>query len=125
MCLHIAQHGSLKKMATKGTSGKKGRKDKEAADNKLEDREIETVLFVPYTEGSRLQKLIQQADDDFVKGGKSKRLRVVERGGQTLEQMLGRNDPWGGHSCPRNDCLQCQHGGGREETDRERVSSMR
>ena len=29
-----------------------------------------------------------------------------------MEQVLGRNNPWGGHGCTHRDCFQCQHGGG-------------
>ena len=78
----------------------------------MEDRDVEAVMFVPYTNGSKLQKLLQGSDDDFIKGSRNKRIRFVERGGQTLEQVLGRNDPWGGKGCSRLDCFQCQHGGG-------------
>ena len=55
---------------------------------------------------------LQEEDDKFVMGGTGKRIRFVERGGQSLEQLLGRNDPWSGTGCSRSNCLQCQHGGG-------------
>ena len=92
--------------------GNKWKKKNKVLGGKLEDREVETVMVVPYTNCSKLQKEIQEADDNFVMGGTGKRLRIVERGGQSLEQILGRNDPWGGHGCTRTDCMQCQHGGG-------------
>ena len=44
------------------------------------DRQIEAVMFVPYTRNSSLQKLLQETDDEFIRGGKSKIIRFVERG---------------------------------------------
>ena len=69
-------------------------------------------MFVAVTRDSRLQKTLQEADDSYLRGNKSKRIKFVERGGQTLENVLGKSDPWGGRGCERHDCFQCQHGGG-------------
>ena len=86
-------------------------------EKKIQDvmnREVETVMFVPYTSGSKLQKLLQETDNDFIKDTKEERIKFVERAGQTLEQLLGRSDPWGKRGCSRQGCFQCQHGGGEE-----------
>ena len=77
------------------------------------NREIEAVMFIPFTKDSKLQKLLQESDNDYIRGNNEKRIKFVERGGQTLEQVLGRSDPWGGNGCSRNSCFQCEHGGGR------------
>ena len=69
-------------------------------------------MFIPFTTGSKLQKLLQSTDNDYIRKGKNKRIKFVERGGSTLEQVLGKSDPWGGRGCPRPSCFQCQHGGG-------------
>ena len=90
----------------------KGRKKKPEADKDILERDFETVMFVPFTEGSRLQKLLQSSDNEFISKGNNKRIKFVERGGTTLEQVLGRSDPWGSRGCPRTSCFQCQHGGG-------------
>ena len=78
----------------------------------VKEREIEAVMFVPCTRDSKLQKRLQELDDDFIKGGKDKRIRFIERSGTTLEQLLSKSDPWGGDGCTRDNCFQCQHGGG-------------
>ena len=88
------------------------RKNKPEAKNEVLEREIETVMFIPYTEGSRLQKELQEEDDCFISKGKQKRIKFIERGGQTIEQLLSRSDPWSGQGCSRIECFQCQHGGG-------------
>ena len=102
-----------KQKEEKRTGGRSCRSKKKIGDlDEVRERDIESVMFVPYTKGSRLQKILQESDDQYIRGNRSKRIRFVERGGQTLEQILGRSDPWGNRGCERMDCLQCQHGGG-------------
>ena len=66
-------------------------KDRE---KELREKEIEAVLFIPYTPGSELCKLVQEVDDEFVLGTYHKRIKVVERVGPTLEDILCRASPW-------------------------------
>ena len=54
------------------------------------------MLFVPCTPGGRLQKLIQEEEDKFTSGTKLKRIRIVERGGTKLLDILCTNNPWEG-----------------------------
>ena len=56
-------------------------------------RLVQTVMFVPFTTGFKLQKRLQESDDSFIRGGNDLRIRFVERSGQSLEQALGRSDP--------------------------------
>ena len=67
---------------------------------------------MPCTPGGTLQRWIQEEEDKFTKGTKLKRIRVVERGGSKLKDLLGCSDPWVGARCERTDCLPCQ---GKEE----------
>ena len=39
---------------------------------------------------------------------KKKKVKVVERNGQQVHQILTNPDPWDGEACERHDCLQCQ-----------------
>ena len=74
-----------------------------------------TVMFVPYTPGSRLAKILR----DIEKRGADERdwrIKIVERSGQKLRSQLVK-DPWAG-PCSRPNCLQCRSaetrpGGGR------------
>ena len=42
-----------------------------------------STLFVPFTVGSKLRTRIKAAEDNFVSLTKAKRVRVMEKGGQT------------------------------------------
>ena len=43
----------------------------------LREKEVEAVLFVPFTPASELCKLLQETDDDFVIGTRYKRIKIV------------------------------------------------
>ena len=73
-----------------------------------EESDIETVLFVPHTPGGELAALIQEEDDRFRKGTRLKRMKVVERGGTTIKDILSRKNPWAKDGCQRSDCLPCK-----------------
>ena len=47
-------------------------------EKELREKEFKAVLFVPYTPNSKLCKLIQEVDDDFVLGTKKMRIKIVE-----------------------------------------------
>ena len=78
------------------------------------EAEIETVMFVPHTPGGELARLLQEADDLFIKGKGIGRVRMVERGGTTLKDILCRTNPWATDGCGRGDsCFPCRGEGGR------------
>ena len=74
-----------KKRKPRNVESLRNKNIKKVKDGVLE-REIETVMFVPYTDGSKLQRQLQTADDEFIAKGTQKRIKFVERGGQTLER---------------------------------------
>ena len=108
--------GNQKKYNTKARSDMTN-KDRE---DELRDKEVEAVLFVPFTPGSKLCKIVQEIDDEFVLGTSLKRIKVVERVGPTLEGILCKASPWKFRGCSREECFPCQHGGGQVETVRGR-----
>ena len=63
--------------------------------SKKEDNgsKAEAVVFVPCTPGGILQKKIQEEEDKFMAGTNLKRIRVVERGGVKLKDLLCVGDP--------------------------------
>ena len=66
-----------------------------------------SVLFVPKTGGSVLQKRLQQLEPGL-SAISGERVRYVERTGVTMKQMLHRNNPWAGAPCYKADsCLSC------------------
>ena len=70
----------------------------------------ESVLFIPHTEGSKLRKALQAAEDKYARLNGTDKVRMVERGGRKIMQLLVRSDPWAGEPCGRQDCLPCTTG---------------
>ena len=79
------------------------------ADKKAKQRVsvVKAVMFVPYTHGSRLAKKLREAEMTL-EGMTGYRLKIVERGGRRLEDMLHKSDPWEGQLCGRQKCLPCK-----------------
>ena len=80
--------------------GKRWKKDEK------EEKKVKAVMFCPYTTNSRLAlKLIESEDRLEVLTGY--RLKVVERAGTKLVNLLHKSDPWQGIYCGRDLCLLC------------------
>ena len=92
-----------KKQGGTGKFGKKGEKKR----GREEESDIEAVMFVPHTPGGLLAKLLQEEDDRFRKGTGMKRIKMVERGGRTVKDIVSKTNPWAGDGCERDDCLPC------------------
>ena len=64
-------------------------------------------MFVPYTRGSELAKELRETE--YQMGDMTgSRLKVVERAGVKLMDMLTRANPWKGQDCGRQKCLLCE-----------------
>ena len=68
---------------------------------------VKAVMFVPYTHGSRLAKKLREAEVTL-EDQTGYRLKIVERAGRRLEDMLHKSDPWEGTLCGRPKCLPCK-----------------
>ena len=66
----------------------------------------ESVIFVPYIEGSRLKKRYEQK----VRESRLK-IRIVEQTGRKLKSVLQKSDPFKATDCNREDCFVCKSGG--------------
>ena len=78
---------------------------------KVEEQEKKTVstLLVPFSVDSALMKSVQRAEDSFTDLMGGSRVRVLEHGGDTLINSLGRNDPWAARRrCPDEGCMTCE-----------------
>ena len=53
-------------------------------------KEVECVVFVPSTHGSRLRDILQEKDDQISTMMNSPALRFVEKGGETVVERVGR-----------------------------------
>ena len=66
----------------------------------------EAVIFVPATLFSQLQKsyMEQIKNQEF-------KIKVIEKSGKTLKQILQRSDPFRPRKCARDNCFVCQSNG--------------
>ena len=73
---------------------------------KYSHQHVKSVIFVPYTEGSKLAKELRQLElsMELITGY---RMKVVERTGINLERSLHKSNPWAGEECSRLNCLPC------------------
>ena len=65
------------------------------------------VLYVPYTPNSELAKELRKVEDmmELMSG---MRIKIVEKSGVQLKNILVKTNPWAGADCGREDCLPCQ-----------------
>ena len=67
---------------------------------------FKSVLFVPHTNGSILAKKLREAEE-MMENLTGYRLKIVERSGLKLEDILHKSKPWQGQDCDRPGCLLC------------------
>ena len=68
-------------------------------------------LFVPHTPGGELARRMRTKEAENNQGRRV-RVKIVEKGGVTLEQKLRRSNPWSGGPCGRAQCFPCMREGG-------------
>ena len=68
--------------------------------------EIKGVLFVPHTEKSELSKRIREKLKAF-ETVSALRIKVIERTGEKLVEVLHKSNPWEDTNCGREDCKFC------------------
>ena len=77
---------------------------------KRDEREVEGVIFIPFTQGGELRKILQKADDNLTKTLGMQRTRFVERAGISVQDVLVDKDPWYrlNQGCQRKRCYICR-----------------
>ena len=93
------------------TSKQQRKKVKQKDKNKQKKRNITTktpaaILFVPRTKGGELATLIRAAEEDLSRNS-LQTIKVIERNGDKLENILVRKDPVGDEKCEEEGCLIC------------------
>ena len=86
--------------------GRKKKRREEHPGEKEKDRTV-SVMFVPYTKGGELARRIRAAEEDLQRQTGVK-IKIVERTGRKLIDLLHRADPWQGQDCGRPGCLLCE-----------------
>ena len=88
--------------------------DRERKKRKKEPREEEerqartvSVMFVPYTRGGELAKRLREVEEQQARQTGIK-IKIVERTGRRIVDILHKADPWQGQDCGREGCLLCQ-----------------
>ena len=61
---------------------------------------VKAVMFVPFPKGSGLAKKLREAEEKMV-DLTGYRLKIVERSGTKLEELLHKANPWQGVDCER------------------------
>ena len=81
------------------------RKRGEEVERKQEVRTA-AVMFVPYTRKGELARRLREAEEEL--GAQTGvKIKIVERTGRRLVDLLHRADPWQGQDCGRPKCLLC------------------
>ena len=70
-------------------------------------KQVKAAIFVPYTTGSELAKRIRETEAKK-QSMTGYRLKIVERSGLKLEDILHKADPWQGQDCNRERCFLCK-----------------
>ena len=65
------------------------------------------VLFVPNTVDSSLANEIRETVQSL-RPWTALNLKIIERGGDKLQDILCKSNPWGGEDCKREDCFTCE-----------------
>ena len=71
-------------------------------------KEFEAVVFVPATANGTLGRNLQKRDDKFAAMQGLRRVKFVERGGDTLRCILTSSDPFKKRECGREGCWPCK-----------------
>ena len=95
-------------MPKRGSSRKWGGEveSKLEENKKTRKMEVASVLFVPRSERGTLTERLRK-EEEVISCQSGYRVKIVERGGTKLGDMLIRSDPFAGADCRRKDCYQC------------------
>ena len=74
---------------------------------RLGDREgVKSVIFIPHTRDSKLATLLRERESKLVETTGDK-VKIVERAGRKIEDILTNKDPWKTRDCQRPNCFVC------------------
>ena len=70
--------------------------------------EVESVIYVTFTSDSCLKKEVQTCEDSLLRGRISGIIKVCEKLGPTVRDILANPNPWAGGHCGRLECPPCK-----------------
>ena len=96
----------IRRLAPSKTTCSSFRQGKFKKKNKTTKGEIKSVIFVPHTKESNLARELRDKEMKLqeITGD---RIKIVERAGRKLENILTNKDPWKGKDCGRSNCFLC------------------
>ena len=100
---HEDEHPKKVKVVENNPTVRKLRKHRFARKKK---ENVKTVIFVPHTRGSGLAKDLRKSEEK-IKEVTGDAIKVVEKSGRKLEDILAGKDPWKGRDCGRQNCFLC------------------
>ena len=74
--------------------------------NSKPQQRVKAVMFVPYTKHSELANRLRE-NEEKMESMSGYRMKIVERGGSKLVDILHKANPWAGEDCQRKRCLLC------------------
>ena len=88
------------------------KKYRRAVKRKIKDRDEEEeiptgVVFIQHTLHSRLAKNIRERLNKLEESSGKLKIKIVERGGNKLTDLLHKSNAWSSRDCLRDDCLMC------------------
>ena len=63
-------------------------------------------MFVPFTTEGRLAKLLRENEEKLSELTLTK-LKIVEKSGDKIQDIITKSNPWQGEDCSRTNCLLC------------------
>ena len=85
------------------------KKEGKESEKKDEGEKLQGILFVAHTKNSELAKRIRNSLETFEKYIRI-RLKVIERAGEKVADVLHKSNPWSGLPCTREECRICSGG---------------
>ena len=69
-------------------------------------KEVKSIIFIPHTKDSSLAKVLRERETK-IQEVTGDRIKIVERAGKKLEDLVSNKDPWKGADCGRSNCFLC------------------
>ena len=73
---------------------------------KTQKDQIKSVIFVPHTTNSELAQEMRKTEETL-KNITGDKIKIVEKAGKKLEDLITGKDPWKGQDCGRPNCFLC------------------
>ena len=87
-------------------------------DTGREDARTVSVMFVPYTPEGELLRRLKEAEEE-VANQTGIKIKMVEKAGTKLSDILHKSDPWQGKDCGRDLCLLCKTKAATEKNEKQ------